>query len=403
MLTAYRLHGKHCTRHAPRLDRSVKNCDCSIHVEGMVGGEMVREALHTTNWRKASLRVLKAETDGFWTPPEAPPEPTRLSLREAVTQFLNDLRGRGAGEHTIRKFRGALEGARREGCSLSLLEYAKDKGILLLDRVTLADLREWREGWSMGRLAARKTLPYVRNFFAFCVKAEWINKSPATALESPRLQDSDKRATLPFGEDELCSLYAALPKLRAATPNPNNGHSLEAHFFQRLEVLLRLLESSGLRAGDAISLATSQLDGDRLFLRRQEKTGTPVFVPLPPSLCLRLRELPLLAGQRYFWGGAPKLSSAYALYRTYFLRLCRLGEVANGHFHRFRDTFAVALLQEGVSIEHVSKLLGHRNTRITEEHYWPWVPALQQKLEEDVRRVWKSKGIQIMKNEKRSA
>jgi integrase len=56
--------------------------------------------------------------------------------------------------------------------------------------------------------------------------------------------------------------------------------------------------------------------------------------------------------------------------------------------HRFRDTFAVELLQAGVSLERVSILLGHRIIKVTEKHYSPWVRGRQEQLEADVRRSW---------------
>ena len=53
-----------------------------------------------------------------------------------------------------------------------------------------------------------------------------------------------------------------------------------------------------------------------------------------------------------------------------------------------RDTFAVSLLLKGVSIEIVSKLLGHSSIKVTERHYAPWVKARQKQLETEVRRIW---------------
>ena len=64
--------------------------------------------------------------------------------------------------------------------------------------------------------------------------------------------------------------------------------------------------------------------------------------------------------------------------------------VAGGHPHRFRDTFAVSLLLKGVSLESVSKLLGHTSIKVTERHYAPWVKARQDQLESDVKRTWAS-------------
>ena len=65
-----------------------------------------------------------------------------------------------------------------------------------------------------------------------------------------------------------------------------------------------------------------------------------------------------------------------------------LAKVKDAHSHRFRDTFAVSLLENGVSIENVSVLVGHSSVRITERHYRPRVKTLQKNLEDDGRRAW---------------
>jgi integrase len=62
--------------------------------------------------------------------------------------------------------------------------------------------------------------------------------------------------------------------------------------------------------------------------------------------------------------------------------------IRHGHAHRFRDTFAVGLLQAGVPMDQVSVLLGHSSIKVTKQHYSPWVGARQEQLEADVRRTW---------------
>jgi integrase/recombinase XerD len=61
-----------------------------------------------------------------------------------------------------------------------------------------------------------------------------------------------------------------------------------------------------------------------------------------------------------------------------------LAKIKNGHSHRFRDTFAVSLLEAGVSLEDVSTLLGHKNLGITQKHYSPWVQTRQDALDRAV-------------------
>jgi len=147
------------------------------------------------------------------------------------------------------------------------------------------------------------------------------------------------------------------------------------------------MENSGLAISDATRLDTTRIAGDRIFLRRM-KTGTRVYVPLPPAVLKALESLPLHKDRYYFWTGDGKLETAAGNYRRTLRQLCTEAKVPNGHPHRFRDTFAVRLLQQGVPLERVSKLLGHRSIKITEQHYWPWIQALQEQLEADVRRVW---------------
>lgn len=45
------------------------------------------------------------------------------------------------------------------------------------------------------------------------------------------------------------------------------------------------------------------------------------------------------------------------------------------------DTFSVDLLQRGVPLEEVSKLLGHLSTKVTEKHYAPWIKGRQDRLD----------------------
>ena len=48
----------------------------------------------------------------------------------------------------------------------------------------------------------------------------------------------------------------------------------------------------------------------------------------------------------------------------------RLG-IKNARFHDIRRTFGLNLIKQGISIYKVSKLLGHKSVRTTEQHYAP--------------------------------
>jgi integrase len=158
-----------------------------------------------------------------------------------------------------------------------------------------------------------------------------------------------------------------------------------------------LMRWSGLRIRDAITLERHRLHGDSLLLY-QAKTGTPVYVPLPPNVITALESLP--AGPRpnpryLFWSGNGNPKSAVANWQRAYRRLFELADIRTAdqerkrcHPHMFRDTFAVEMLLAGVPIDQVSLLLGHASVKITEKSYAPFVKARQVQLQESVRNAW---------------
>jgi len=97
------------------------------------------------------------------------------------------------------------------------------------------------------------------------------------------------------------------------------------------------------------------------------------------------------AHERYFfYDGKSQPESMVKSWDRVFKKVGETADptVPNCHPHRFRDTFAVSLLLRGVSLDSVSKLLGHSSIKISERHYAPWVKARQDRLEAEVRRIW---------------
>lgn len=92
-------------------------------------------------------------------------------------------------------------------------------------------------------------------------------------------------------------------------------------------------------------------------------------------------------GDYYFWSGNGNIKSATSAWDRTFRRVTKRAGV-KGHFHLFRDTFAVALLEKGVPLEDVQILLGHSSIKVTEKHYSPWERSHQERLEEKVKRTW---------------
>jgi integrase/recombinase XerD len=153
----------------------------------------------------------------------------------------------------------------------------------------------------------------------------------------------------------------------------------------RLKALVYLLRYSGFRITDAVTLSTHQIE-DGVLKLRTAKTGTDIRVPLPADALAALNAIQ--TSNYYFWSGQGTKKSCVGDYQRAFKKLYKLAGVANGHAHRWRDSFSIELLLAGVPIERVSVLLGHQNVQTTARHYSPWILARQQQLEEDVKKSW---------------
>ena len=92
-----------------------------------------------------------------------------------------------------------------------------------------------------------------------------------------------------------------------------------------------------------------------------------------------------------FWSGNGDEESATKNWAKYLARLFDDAKIQSGHMrsHRLRDTFAVDLLQKGVPLEEVSKLLGHVSIKTTEKSYAKWIKARQDRLNALVIGTWK--------------
>jgi hypothetical protein len=138
--------------------------------------------------------------------------------------------------------------------------------------------------------------------------------------------------------------------LKAVDKYPDKANAV------RLRALVLLLRYSGLRIMDAAMLSRDRIKDGRLMLRTA-KTGTVVHLPLPPSVIQALDACP---GKPYpFWTGVSKPKSAAFVWQRSLAKLFKLAGIQDAHAHRFRHSFAVGLLLEGVTIENVSALLGH--------------------------------------------
>jgi site-specific recombinase XerD len=383
MLTIYRRHRRDCLQRSEPHGRDhvdgdvfvrktlTNSCRCTYWVDGFLAGREIRKTLRTQNLEKAKKDVL------VWDRGERSSDEGKIAIKPATEAWIADAEDRNLAEGTIRKYRRL---------SHQLTAFADCHGIRFLTELDVPMLRNFRASWKDKNLAALKKLERLRGFFKFSKENGWVSENPAKKLGKPKC---DERPTLPFSDEEMNRILAAAEA---------NIRKIQAHGTEnaiRLRALVLLLRYSGLRIGDAVGCSFDRLAGGKLRLYTQ-KTGTHVHCPLPDFVVDQLDAIPKKSARYWFWTGNGKLQTAVTDWQGRLQDLFIDANVQGGHAHRFRDTFAIKLLLEGVPIERVAVFLGQQNVKVTQKHYSPWVRERQEQAEADVRRTWERDPIALL-------
>jgi site-specific recombinase XerD len=283
-------------------------------------------------------------------------------VSSTVASFLAYLSRRGRAEKTRVKYGRYLK-------DFSQWAGERDPGEIRAQEIELEYLGRWfeqfeeRRGHPPAPHTVRLHIGALRSFYAFLERFDLIVKNPMRQIDSPK---APQRANdwLSPAEDEAL--------LRACeTPHER--------------IVVWLLRFSGLRIGEARALLNRDIDlATGTITVRSSKTTAgrrviPILAELGPQIHswhrhqmargLLLPELPFLATAN----GTPMHAQfAWRLVKRVGARAgVRLNSTAGTSVspHTLRRTLGSDLLNRGVRLEVVSKVLGHASTTITEQAY----------------------------------
>ena len=113
---------------------------------------------------------------------------------------------------------------------------------------------------------------------------------------------------------------------------------------------------TGARSGEIRSISIDNVLEDSLVVRG--KSGRRIVK-------LNSQAKDIIHSQKELWN----YSKDYVSHK--FKKEVRRIGINNARFHDLRRTFGLNLIKQGMSIYKVSKLLGHRSIKTTEQHYAP--------------------------------
>jgi integrase/recombinase XerD len=353
--------------------KSYFDCECYFYLVGFLpNGDYVDRAITgTSNKREAEAKqeaLIRAALDHEVKADTGP------SIPAVIDKYLKDCESR-MGPRVLRTHERILSQL-QTFCYERNVYYSRDLNAdLLIDfRSSLTGIAETTKSTYFAK---------VRAFLKQAFKRGWITESLREKVDGIKAIYEQKK---PFEDEELALLWAEASRLKGGI----DGYASQPQTFI---LLMDLMLETGMRCGDAVRYNPKEVQpGDELGnhiytfeMQKKKVTDPPAIVEAHISEKLKTaidkctwlsKDLPF-----YYMGpDAKPHAQAGAVYE----RMQNIGErcdVEDCRPHRLRDTFAVRLLTEGVQLDDVSRLLGHKSVTVTERHYAKWVRSRRRRLE----------------------
>ena len=261
---------------------------------------------------------------------------------DAIAQFTASLRARHTSANTLKAY----------SHDLSLFAREVPAKLKAIDQ---AAIHRFLQGEGVSAATRRRRAATLNTFYRWLVRQEWLPSNPMERLERVK---APSRLPRPLPPEAVAAILAAIPASET-----------------RDRALFTLLYETGMRVGEALSLQYTDIDLTQddekvRVLGKGQRERTVLLAAAPESLRLLKRHLKasgITAGSvfrgdpRY---GGSSLPLDYSTLRRAWLWYCQQAGVA-ATIHQLRHSRASELIQAGVPLGTIRKLLGHRNIQST--------------------------------------
>lgn len=392
-LKLYRRHAGKCPNQG-----NLQGCECPIWCHGKVRGKFIQRSLQT---RSLAVADIKMQDLLRGVPEDDDPQGGDIHLVDApsgavtveaaATNFLAAKKRKST--RTFNIYHRAVTHFRR---------FVEVQGLVYMKQITDAHAQdyfaqyapEWRPTTAQGRLT------HLRVWANWCAKPKrrWIDFSPFGESELVQ-NDGTGVERRPLSHDEIARIMTAIERM-------------PAELRDQARALCLLMLYTGMRISDATfferAYLTPRATANYYVIKSRKLIAMPPEVQ-PPALAA-LAKLPAsrvyyfqpdqpddyqeartaLRGGHEFGKRMPdyqsRIEQASKLV-SMVLTLAGINGFTRSACHRFRDTFAVNLLVGGTDIYTVSKMLGHSDVKITDNHYMKLVDDYRERMSHSTRNL----------------
>jgi integrase len=193
--------------------------------------------------------------------------------------------------------------------------------------------------------AACNFLKTLRAMIAFAVDAGIRADDPTIGVKRPKIKTDGHRT---WTEDDIAAFEATHPI--GTLPR----------------LALALLLYTGQRRGDVVRMGLQHVRGDLISVR-QQKTSTPLLIPLHPALRATIEATP--SGHLTFLATVFGKARAANGFTTWFRGCCNAAGLANGtSAHGLRKAACRRLAEAGCSANEIMAISGHASLREVERY-----------------------------------
>ena len=308
----------------------------------MFQGQRIRRSTGTTNQAMAGSILAKVKIQLI--------EGQYFDSLEERTRTFDDLMDRFEREHMIKL-------ASRQSCQVFVKHFRDFFGDRTLAQITpklIVDYKSRRYAAGVKAASINRELTCLRKAFNLAKREwEWCRDNPVSRVSLEKGANKRERW---LTEDEETRLLAACPSW--------------------LRELVVFALHTGMRLGEILALTWSGVD---LFRRTvtvfRSKNGERRTVPLNQTVMALLTEkakVRHLKTSLVFPSMAGTPIDPNHLRRALRPAMAKAG-IVDCHFHDLRHTFATRLVQSGIDLYKVQRLLGHKSSMMTQRyaHHYP--------------------------------
>jgi integrase/recombinase XerD len=282
-----------------------------------------------------------------------------MTIKEALTMYLNHLQALGRSHYTIKNTRSALRG---------LLAFLEEQHLTTVEDLQSDVLEEYQQDLAFqvtaqGKLLALRTqgqkMMTVKSFTKFLKDKDYLLHDPGARLKLPR-----KPKRLP---KVILSAKDVKKLIEAPDTHTNRGY--------RNRIIIEILYDTAIRRSELANIKVMDMDLQSGFIRIQGKGDKDRVVPLSERVCELVRNYLLAVrpclirdnNNDYLllnrWGKKMDPNAVWAVVKrcTYLASLRK-----NVSTHTLRHTCATHMLKNGAPVRHLQEMLGHESLESTQ-------------------------------------